>query len=152
MLLDNYCRGRFLVDVPATLASMRWWPGSGPAWVFFGGVFAVVFLDNMKAIVEQAGATDPRLNDAVRDYAQSRGSWRGATRLVVGLFGRRSFVSRHRSVFVRSRLRAGGGSCGERVKRCGFCECGGCATRRVACVRSGCERCAVRVLWADVDR
>lgn len=119
--------------------------------MFFGGVFAVVFPDNMKAMVEQADATDPRLNDAVREYAQSRGPWRGATRLVVGLFGRRSFVSRHRPVFARSRFRAAWRSCGERVKRCGFCGGGGCAARPVACVRSGCEWCAVRVLWADVD-
>ena len=43
------------------------------AWAFFGGVFAVVIPDNMKAIVEQAHATEPRLNDAFREYAQARG-------------------------------------------------------------------------------
>jgi transposase len=41
--------------------------------VFFGGVFAVVIPDNMKAIVDQASAVDPRLNDAFREYAQARG-------------------------------------------------------------------------------
>jgi transposase len=43
------------------------------AWAFFGGVFSVVVPDNMKAIVEQAHATEPRLNDAFREYAQARG-------------------------------------------------------------------------------
>ena len=37
------------------------------------GVFAVVIPDNMKAIVDKADATDPKLNDAFRQYAQARG-------------------------------------------------------------------------------
>jgi hypothetical protein len=36
-------------------------------------VFVVVVPDNMKAIVEVANATDPRLNDSFREYAESRG-------------------------------------------------------------------------------
>lgn len=47
--------------------------GFEAAWVFFGGVFAVVVPDNMKAIVDHADAIDPRLNDAFREYAQARG-------------------------------------------------------------------------------
>lgn len=47
--------------------------GFEAAWVFYGGVFAVVIPDNMKAIVERADATDPKLNDAFREYAQARG-------------------------------------------------------------------------------
>lgn len=47
--------------------------GFEAAWVFFGGVFAVVIPDNMKAIVTAAHATEPRLNDAFREYAQARG-------------------------------------------------------------------------------
>ncbi len=47
--------------------------GFEAAWVFFGGVFAVVIPDNMKAIVAAANATDPRLNDTFREYAQARG-------------------------------------------------------------------------------
>jgi transposase len=47
--------------------------GFEAAWTFFGGVFAVVIPDNMKAIVTAADATEPRLNDAFREYAQSRG-------------------------------------------------------------------------------
>lgn len=47
--------------------------GFEAAWAFFGGVFAVVVPDNMKAIVEVADATAPRLNDAFREYAQARG-------------------------------------------------------------------------------
>lgn len=43
------------------------------AWAFFGGCFRVVIPDNMKAIVDQADATDPRINDAFLEYAQSRG-------------------------------------------------------------------------------
>lgn len=47
--------------------------GFEAAWEFFGGVFAVVIPDNMKAIVTTADATEPRLNDSFREYAQSRG-------------------------------------------------------------------------------
>lgn len=47
--------------------------GFEAAWAFFGGVFAVVIVDNMKAIVDKADATDPKLNDAFREYAQARG-------------------------------------------------------------------------------
>jgi transposase len=47
--------------------------GFEAAWAFFGGVFAVVIPDNMKAIVEKADATDAKLNDAFREYAQARG-------------------------------------------------------------------------------
>lgn len=47
--------------------------GFEAAWVFFDGVFAVVIPDNLKAIVDQAHATDPRLNDSFREYAESRG-------------------------------------------------------------------------------
>jgi transposase len=47
--------------------------GFEAAWRFFGGVFAVVIPDNMKAIVDKADATDPKLNDAFREYAQACG-------------------------------------------------------------------------------
>ena len=43
------------------------------AWAFFGGVFAAVIPDNMKAIVDSAHATEPRLNERFREYAQARG-------------------------------------------------------------------------------
>ena len=47
--------------------------GFEAAWVFFGGVFAVVIPDNLKAIVTEADDVDPRFNDAFLEYAQSRG-------------------------------------------------------------------------------
>lgn len=47
--------------------------GFEAAWAFFDGVFAVAIPDNMKAIVDSAHATEPRLNDAFREYAQARG-------------------------------------------------------------------------------
>lgn len=47
--------------------------GFEAAWVFFGGVFATVIPDNMKTIVAKADATEPRLNQAFVEYAQSRG-------------------------------------------------------------------------------
>lgn len=47
--------------------------GCEAAWVFFGGVFATVIPDNMKAIVERADALEPRLCQAFVEYAQSRG-------------------------------------------------------------------------------
>ena len=43
------------------------------AWDFFGGVFKVVIPDNLKAIVNDADPTSPRLNDAFLEYSQSRG-------------------------------------------------------------------------------
>jgi hypothetical protein len=47
--------------------------GFEAAWAFFGGVFAVLIPDNMKAIVDKADAIDPKLNDAFREYANARG-------------------------------------------------------------------------------
>ncbi|MDQ1497771.1 MAG: hypothetical protein QOI86_1111 [Actinomycetota bacterium] len=47
--------------------------GFEAAWRFFGGVFAVVIPDNLKAIVDQSGSTDRRLNSAFLEYAQARG-------------------------------------------------------------------------------
>lgn len=47
--------------------------GCEAAWAFYGGVFATVIPDNMKAIVDKADATEPRLNQAFVEYAQARG-------------------------------------------------------------------------------
>ena len=43
------------------------------AWSFFGGIFRAVVVDNIRAIVDKADPTDPRLNDAFLEYAQARG-------------------------------------------------------------------------------
>lgn len=47
--------------------------GCEAAWRFFGGVFRVLIPDNMSAVVTKAHATEPRLNVAFVEYAQSRG-------------------------------------------------------------------------------
>lgn len=47
--------------------------GFEAAWVFYGGVFATVIPDNLKAIVDRADPLSPRLNQAFIEYAQSRG-------------------------------------------------------------------------------
>jgi transposase len=47
--------------------------GFEAAWGFFGGVFRVVIPDNMRAIVDKADASNPRLNDGFYEYAQARG-------------------------------------------------------------------------------
>jgi hypothetical protein len=47
--------------------------GCEAAWAFFGGVFAVVIPDNMATVVDRAHPTEPRLNRAFVEYAQSRG-------------------------------------------------------------------------------
>lgn len=47
--------------------------GCEAAWAFFGGVFATVIPDNMSAIVDDADALQPRLNQAFVEYAQVRG-------------------------------------------------------------------------------
>ncbi len=46
--------------------------GFDAAWAFYGGVFAVAVPDNLKPVVDQADRTDPRFNDAFREYAQAR--------------------------------------------------------------------------------
>lgn len=46
--------------------------GFEAAWSFFGGVFSTVIPDNMATIVERADATEPRLNQAFVEYAQTR--------------------------------------------------------------------------------
>jgi len=47
--------------------------GFEAAWEHFGGVFPVVVPDNMKSIVDDADAVNPRFNDTFIEYAQSRG-------------------------------------------------------------------------------
>jgi transposase len=47
--------------------------GFEAAWHYFGGVFPVVIPDSMKALVEEADNTAPRLNDTFMEHAQSRG-------------------------------------------------------------------------------
>lgn len=54
-----------------TLASVI--EGFEAAWVFFGGVFAVVIPDNMASIVSAADSVAPKLSDAFVEYSQSRG-------------------------------------------------------------------------------
>jgi transposase len=47
--------------------------GCEAAWAFFGGVFRTLIPDNMAAIVDDADALEPRLNQAFVEYAQARG-------------------------------------------------------------------------------
>lgn len=47
--------------------------GCEAAWEFYDGVFGTLIPDNMKAIVDGADSTDPRLNQAFTEYAQDRG-------------------------------------------------------------------------------
>jgi transposase len=47
--------------------------GCEAAWEFYGGVFKVLIPDNMKAIVDRADPTAPRLNVTFTEYAQARG-------------------------------------------------------------------------------
>jgi len=47
--------------------------GCEAAWAFFGGVFRVLIPDNTEAIVDDADALEPRLNQAFVEYAQTRG-------------------------------------------------------------------------------
>jgi len=47
--------------------------GCEAAWEFYDGVFGTLIPDNMKAIVDGADSTDPRLNQAFTEYAQARG-------------------------------------------------------------------------------
>jgi transposase len=47
--------------------------GFEAAWIFFGGVFRTVIPDNCSAIVDDADALEPRLNQAFVEYARARG-------------------------------------------------------------------------------
>jgi len=47
--------------------------GCEAAWVFFGGVFKVLIPDNVKAVVTNADAVNPRLSTGWLDYAQHVG-------------------------------------------------------------------------------
>lgn len=47
--------------------------GCEEAWAFFGGGFRTVIPDNMPAVVDDADAVEPRLNQAFVEYAQARG-------------------------------------------------------------------------------
>jgi hypothetical protein len=57
----------FRQTTPAVIA------GCEAAWAFFGGVFRTLIPDNLKAIVEDPDALQPRLNQAFVEYAQARG-------------------------------------------------------------------------------
>ncbi|SEB76331.1 IS21 family transposase [Rhodococcus koreensis] len=47
--------------------------GCEAAWTFFGGVFKVLIPDNLKAVVTEADAVNPRLSQGWLDYAQHTG-------------------------------------------------------------------------------
>lgn len=47
--------------------------GCEAAWVFFGGVFKVLIPDNLKPVVTDADAVNPRLSQGWLDYAQHAG-------------------------------------------------------------------------------
>jgi transposase len=55
--------------------------GFEAAWRFFGGVFRTVIPDNLSAVVDKANPTEPRLNQAFVEYAQSRGFFVDAARV-----------------------------------------------------------------------
>ncbi|MGW5153561.1 hypothetical protein [Rhodococcus koreensis] len=47
--------------------------GCEAAWTFFGGVFKVLIPDNLKPVVTEADAVNPRLSQGWLDYAQHTG-------------------------------------------------------------------------------
>lgn len=47
--------------------------GFEQAWSFFGGVFPVVIIDNMRSVVDRADPLKPLINEAFMEYAQTRG-------------------------------------------------------------------------------
>ncbi|UOT01435.1 hypothetical protein MPY17_20715 [Rhodococcus opacus] len=47
--------------------------GCEAAWTFFGGVFKVLIPDNLKAVVTEADAVNPRLSQGWLDYAEHTG-------------------------------------------------------------------------------
>jgi transposase len=55
--------------------------GCEAAWAFFGGTYRVLIPDNMKAIVADADAVNPKLTDGWLDYAQHCGFVTDTTRV-----------------------------------------------------------------------
>lgn len=51
------------------------------AWAFYGGVFRVMVVDNMKAIVARADRLEPQINAVFQEYAQARGFFIDAARV-----------------------------------------------------------------------
>ena len=51
------------------------------AWAFYGGVFRVIVVDNMKAIVARADRLEAQLSATFQEYAQARGFFVDATRV-----------------------------------------------------------------------
>ncbi|MHB1235881.1 MAG: IS21 family transposase, partial [Microbacteriaceae bacterium] len=67
-----YSRHMFVwLSYSQTLAAVI--AGCEAAWVFFGGVFKVVIPDNLKPVVTDADAVNPRLSAGWLDYAQHAG-------------------------------------------------------------------------------
>lgn len=55
--------------------------GCEAAWEFFGGVFRVMVIDNLKAVIDRADPCAARVSVTFREYAQSRGFVVDATRV-----------------------------------------------------------------------
>ncbi len=51
------------------------------AWAFYGGVFRVMVIDNMKAVVARADRLEAQIIEGFREYAQARGFFVDATRV-----------------------------------------------------------------------
>jgi transposase len=67
-----YSRHRFVwLTYSQTLAALI--AGCEAAWAFFGGVFKVLIPDNLKPVVAEADAVNPRLSTGWLDYAQHAG-------------------------------------------------------------------------------
>lgn len=47
--------------------------GLEEGWDFFGGIFRVLIVDNLKAVVDRSDALNPRINPTFLEYAQVRG-------------------------------------------------------------------------------
>jgi len=72
ILTACYSRHMFVwLTYSQTLAAVI--AGCEAAWEFFGGVFKVIIPDNLKAVVTDADAVNPRLSVGWLDYAQHAG-------------------------------------------------------------------------------
>lgn len=75
-----YSRHLFVwVTFSQTLAAVI--AGCEAAWAFFGGVFKVLIPDNLKLVVTEADAVNPRLSQGWLDYAQHAGFVTDAARV-----------------------------------------------------------------------
>ena len=91
-VLSRYCFV-FLTFSQTTAAVIA---GCEAAWSFFGGIFKVLIVDNLKPVVDKADRLEPRWNREWLEYGQARGPARKAHLRATSCAGTTGLVVRGR--------------------------------------------------------